>query len=52
MDMGRFLPLVGVKMEPVMADSQHGRHCERMPVIGPIVYRLSLAYEPRLSIQG
>jgi hypothetical protein len=35
MDMGRFLPLVGVKVEPETADSQHGRHCEKiMPPLG------------------
>jgi hypothetical protein len=29
-DMGRFPPLVGVKVESVIADSQHGRHCEQV----------------------
>jgi hypothetical protein len=40
-DMGRFLALVGVKMEPEIADSQHRRHSEKIPVTDPVVHRLS-----------
>jgi hypothetical protein len=48
--MGRSLPLIGVKVEPLIADSQDCRHRNNLLVAGLTVHRHALGIPAKASM--